>query len=119
MLTRTSVLSHQDPKTYRDQTTIFFADPYTYLVERFPGRVDPDFPLSPYPASLPGRVTAEESWRHEWPRYLVLFGALLGEPGVEEHLLGKGYEEIFRRGRFWEGDSDTRKGGVRVWKWIQ
>lgn len=47
----------------------------------------------------------------------MLFGALLEEQGVKEYLIEKGYDEVWRRGRSWEGDSDERKGGVRVWKW--
>ncbi|KAE9394099.1 glycosyltransferase family 22 protein, partial [Gymnopus androsaceus JB14] len=110
-------LNNQNLSTYRHQTTIFFADPHQYLVDRFPSVVNPAFPKSSYPASTPGRDVSDDAWRHEWPRYLVLFGALLEEPGVKDHLTRKGYEEVWRRGRSWEGDSDERKGGVRVWKW--
>jgi len=110
-------LNNQNLSTYRHQTTIFFADPHQYLVDRFPPVVNPAFPKSPYPASTPGRDVSDDAWRHEWPRYLVLFGALLEEPGVKDHLTRKGYEEVWRRGRSWEGDSDERKGGARVWKW--
>lgn len=109
------LFSKQDLSTYQHQTTIFFADPYQYLIDRFPSAVDTNFPISPYPASTPG--VSDDTWRHEWPRYLVLFGALLKEHGVKEYLIGKGYNEVWRWGRSWEGDSDERKGGVRVWKW--
>jgi phosphatidylinositol glycan class B len=56
------------------------------------------------------------SWRHEWPRHLVLFGHLLQQDGVKDLLQEKGYREVWRAGREWEGEG-TRKGGVRVWKW--
>ncbi|EEB90831.1 hypothetical protein MPER_10912 [Moniliophthora perniciosa FA553] len=38
-------LSNQNLSTYKDQTTVFFADPLQYLKERFPEQVDPVFPL--------------------------------------------------------------------------
>ncbi|KIK59538.1 glycosyltransferase family 22 protein [Collybiopsis luxurians FD-317 M1] len=110
-------LENQNLSTYRDQTTIFFDDPYRYLIDRFPPIVDPSFPISQNPASIPGQTTSNNAWSHEWPKCLILFGALLEEPGVREILVGKGYEEVWRRGRSWEGDIDERKGGVRVWKW--
>jgi phosphatidylinositol glycan class B len=46
----------------------------------------------------------------------VLFGALLKENGVRKTLEEKGYKEVWRKGREWEGEGN-RKGGVRVWKW--
>ncbi|KAL0574686.1 glycosylphosphatidylinositol anchor biosynthesis [Marasmius crinis-equi] len=111
-------LQNQDLSTYEDQTTIFFADPYKYLTDRFPRVVDPAFPISPYPASAPGNTSPNDrSWQHEWPFHLVFFGALLQEKGVQELLEGKRYSEVWRAGRSWEGDGDERKGGVRVWKW--
>ncbi|KAJ3810838.1 glycosyltransferase family 22 protein [Lentinula lateritia] len=110
-------LNNQNLSAYRDQTKIFFANPHQYLLDRFPNRVNPVFPKSPHPASIPGQSTSDDRWLHEWPRYLVCFGALLEEHGVKEHLVGRGYEEVWKSGRSWEGDSDTRKGGVRIWKW--
>jgi phosphatidylinositol glycan class B len=56
------------------------------------------------------------NWRHEWPKHLVLFGSLLDVTGVRDVLQDLGYEEIWSAGRWWEGDEDERKGGVRVWK---
>ncbi|KAJ7510092.1 glycosyltransferase family 22 protein [Mycena galericulata] len=117
-------LQNQDPATYRDQTTVFFASPYTYLKQRFPQSVDPAFPLSPFPVSVPGALqpsTTEPGqypWAHNWPQYLVFFGALLQEEGVQHLLEQRGYAEIWSAGRAWEGDSDERKGGVKVWKYI-
>jgi len=55
-------------------------------------------------------------WRHEWPKYLVLFGDLLRQEGVRDVLEGRGYAEVWKAGREWEGEG-VRKGGVRVWKW--
>ncbi|KAJ3762690.1 glycosyltransferase family 22 protein [Lentinula raphanica] len=110
-------LNNQNLSTYRDQTKVFFANPYQYLIDRFPERVDHAFPISPYPSSTPGEIAPNDAWRHEWPRYLVLFGALLDVYGVRQQLVGKGYAEVWKGGRPWEGDSDLRKGGVRVWKY--
>ncbi|KAJ8473574.1 hypothetical protein ONZ45_g16249 [Pleurotus djamor] len=100
--------------TYRDQTDIFYESPMEYILEYFPSSVDPSFPVSKHPATLAGSTSV--AWSHEWPRHLVFFGQLLGFEGVEELLLGLGYNEVWRRGFDWEGD-DKRKGGVRVWKW--
>ncbi|KAJ7632894.1 glycosyltransferase family 22 protein [Roridomyces roridus] len=117
-------LQSQDPATYRDrdQTTVFFGAPYTYLDQRFPQTVDPTFPPSPFPASIPGTVqdTAAElyAWVHAWPRHLAFFGALLEQEGVRDLLQQRGYAEIWSAGRVWEGDCDERKGGVRVWKYV-
>ncbi|KAJ6597114.1 glycosyltransferase family 22 protein [Mycena vulgaris] len=113
-------LQNQDPATYRDQTTVFFASPYTYLKERFPQAVDPVFPLSPFPTSVPGalqssKIEAEYLWEHAWPQYLVFFGALLEEEGVQKLLEERGYTQVWSAGRSWEGDGDERKGGVQVW----
>jgi phosphatidylinositol glycan class B len=47
----------------------------------------------------------------------VLFGVLLQEDGVRGLLKEKGYGEVWRKGRTWEGDG-KRKGGVRVWKYF-
>ncbi|KAF8891237.1 glycosyltransferase family 22 protein [Infundibulicybe gibba] len=116
-------LQKQDLSVYQDQTDVFFADPLAYLVQRFPVAVDPTFPPSPFPSSIPGGVPPSHAgaqtypWVHEWPRRLVLFGALLEEQGVRELLEEKGYKEVWRRGYDWEGEG-KRKGGVRVWKWM-
>ncbi|KAJ6497068.1 glycosyltransferase family 22 protein [Mycena vitilis] len=117
-------LQNQDPANYRDQTNVFFASPHTYLQQRFPQSVDQTFPLSPFPTSVPGAfqsITPEPNdypWVHTWPRYLVFFGALLHEEGVRKLLEQRGYIEIWSAGRAWEGDSDERKGGVKVWKYM-
>jgi len=54
-------------------------------------------------------------WRHEWPKYLVMFGALLSESGILPLLQERGYHEVWKGGREWEGEG-KRKGGVRVWQ---
>jgi phosphatidylinositol glycan class B len=56
-------------------------------------------------------------WRHEWPRYLVLFGHLLKQEGVKTLLEEKGYKEVWKAGREWEGEGN-RSGAVRVWQWL-
>ena len=53
-------------------------------------------------------------WEHTWPRYIVLFGALLKEPGIQALFEENGYVEVWKGGREWEGEG-KRKGGVRVW----
>ncbi|KAJ7775110.1 glycosyltransferase family 22 protein [Mycena metata] len=115
-------LKNQDLTSYHDQTTVFFASPYAYLKQRFPQSVDATFPLSPFPTSVPGasQSTTEPHqypWAHTWPQYLVFFGALLWEEGVQNLLEERGYAPAWSAGRAWEGDSDERKGGVQVWKY--
>ena len=56
-----------------------------------------------------------DGWQHTWPQYLVVFGALLREPGMEDLLKGKGYVEVWRKEYGWEGD-ERRRGGVIVMK---
>ena len=51
-----------------------------------------------------------------WPSHLVLFGALLREPGVEDILRSKGYKEVWRWGNGLEEDP-RRRAGVRIWRW--
>jgi phosphatidylinositol glycan class B len=112
------LLRKQDLSVYLDQTDVFFRAPHDYLQRYFPANVNPSFPSSPFPASIPG--TSEKldgyPWVHEWPRYLAFFGALLEEEGVKSMLIAKGYKEVWRVGREWEGEGN-RKGAVRVWKW--
>jgi phosphatidylinositol glycan class B len=109
--------------SYRDQTDVFYESPYHYFHHYFPSDVDPSFPPSSWPTSIPGEAVSSSHgplpafpWAHEWPQYLVLFGALLKENGVRKTLEEKGYKEVWRKGREWEGEGN-RKGGVRVWKW--
>jgi len=70
----------QDLLTYRDQTDLFFNEPIDYITTVFPRNVDPGFPRSPYPTSIPDtypQANTEMScpWKHEWPHHLVFFGA--------------------------------------------
>ncbi|KAJ6630591.1 glycosyltransferase family 22 protein [Mycena sp. CBHHK59/15] len=117
-------LQNQDSTTYRGQTSVFYESPYTYLKQRFPQSVDTAFPLSPFPMSVPGAITSgttsldQHPWMHTWPRYLIMFGALLQEGGVRDLLEERGYKQVWSAGRSWEGDSDHRKGGVQVWKFV-
>lgn len=118
----------RDKARYKDQTDLFFESPKAYMLSHFPPEVDPSFPPSPFPSSIPDQsfvstLAAMEShnnswdmgWRHEWPKYIVMFGALLREPNVLSLLQEKGYREIWKGGREWDGD-ERRKGGVRVWE---
>jgi phosphatidylinositol glycan class B len=97
--------SGQDLSTYQDETDIFFADPAAFLSTQLPLRVDSTFP------SL-----VDPPYRYMWPSHLVLFGALLREPGVRDILHAEGYEEVWRGGSGVEEDR-RRRGGVRVWRW--
>lgn len=119
----------RDKARYRDQTDLFFESPIGYVLSHFPSQVDPSFPPSPFPSSVPdasfvsilGEIESRNSswdmgWRHEWPKYIVMFGALLQEPGMLSLLQEKGYREIWKGGREWDGD-ERRKGGVRVWEY--
>jgi len=120
-------IRRQDLATYKDQTNIFFDSPKDYLLTYFPAEVNVSFPLSSYPSSITGTIAPKpmvtesgkllHPWRHEWPSYLVFFGHLLQEEGVASILEEKGYREIQKSGRDWEGEG-KRKGGARVWKWI-
>jgi GPI mannosyltransferase 3 len=111
--------SGQSLAVYRDQTDIFFEDPLKYLTTRFPSTVDLSFPPSPYPSVIPGETEKTHSeislWRHEWPKYLVMFGSLTERYGIVNLLTEKGYGEVLRISNGWEED-DKRKGGVRVWR---
>jgi len=98
-------LHGQDLSAYQDETDIFFADPTAFLSTQFPLHVDPTFP------SL-----VDPPYRYMWPSHLVLFGALLREPGVEDVLRAEGYEEVWRGGNGIEEDR-RRRGEVRVWRW--
>ncbi|TFK54738.1 glycosyltransferase family 22 protein [Heliocybe sulcata] len=116
MLIQRVVYSGQPVLNYLDQTDIFYLSPIQYLRERFPPEVNQSFPPSPFPTSIPGVTRLDEkSWRHEWPKHLVMFGALLEDQDVKALLLDKGYKEAWARDRGWEGDA-RRRGGVRVWK---
>ncbi|KAH6918403.1 GPI mannosyltransferase 3, partial [Coprinopsis sp. MPI-PUGE-AT-0042] len=109
-------LGGQNLTTYQDQTDIFFADPKEYLRAHFPHVVNTDFPPSLFPTSRPGQ-SGLQPWKHEWPKHLILFGDLLrDELGVRDVLEGKGYAEVRKFGREWEGEG-KRKGAVRVWRW--
>lgn len=125
MLSRRSRL--QNHTEYRDQTDIFFESPISYMKTHFPAHVNPTFPLSPFPFSVPNATFIQAlqaietqsgswdlGWQHEWPRYLVFFGALLEEPGIRSLFGGNGYVEVWRGGWQWQGEG-KRTGGVRVW----
>jgi GPI mannosyltransferase 3 len=101
-LARTDLLIFIDPSTYQDETDIFFKDPAAFLFAQFPKRVDPTFP-----------PLVDPPHRYMWPRHLVLFGALLREPGVKDILRSKGYTEVWRGGNGIEEDP-RRRAGVRI-----
>ncbi|KAG2041838.1 glycosyltransferase family 22 protein [Suillus americanus] len=121
-------LGLQHPSDYKDQTDIFFEAPLEYMRTHFPSRVDTLYPPSSFASSVPNvtfmetlQVVEQSSqswdlgWRHEWPQYIVLFGALLREPGVLDLFRDQGYEEVWKGGFEWEGEGQ-RRGAVRVWK---
>ncbi|OAX42002.1 glycosyltransferase family 22 protein [Rhizopogon vinicolor AM-OR11-026] len=121
-------LGLQNPGDYEDQTDIFFERPIEYMHTHFPPQVNPSYPPSPFPSSVPNVTfvdtlqAVEQSsrswdlgWWHEWPQYIVLFGALLREPGMLDLFQNQGYEEVWKGGFEWEGEG-KRRGAVRVWK---
>ncbi|KAF8844880.1 hypothetical protein BDN67DRAFT_942333 [Paxillus ammoniavirescens] len=114
---------------YKDQTDVFFESPISYMKTHFPAHVDLTFPPSPYPNSVPNATFIQTiqivetrsgswdlGWRHEWPRYIVCFGALLEEPEMRALFKGNGYVEVWKGGWGWEGGG-KKKGGVRVWEY--
>lgn len=108
--------SGQDIATYKDQTDIFYDDPVAYLQTHFPPEVAKNFPASSYPSSKPGEVhSVHRSWQHEWPEYIVCFGALLEVPDLRSLLERKGYKQVWRESYGWEEDG-KRRGGVMIWK---
>lgn len=83
----------------------------------FPAVVDPQFPPSQFPASIPGaRGVVDHSWTHSWPSHLVFFGALLKDDGVQRLVEKLGYQQDWSRWNGWEQD-ERRRGGIRVWAW--
>ncbi|THH27494.1 hypothetical protein EUX98_g6681 [Antrodiella citrinella] len=109
-------LAGQNITDYKDQVAIFFAAPVTYLQTRFPPNVDSSFPPSARPFSVPGALIHKNDWSHEWPQYIVMFGALLREPGMQDYIRGKGYTIVWDEEYGWDGDN-SRQGGVKVWKY--
>ncbi|KAI5827158.1 glycosyltransferase family 22 protein [Schizophyllum commune Tattone D] len=115
-------LSPEAAASYKDQTTVFFDSPRQYLAERFPADVNASFPPSPKPFTPPTSAgDVSQDWRHEYPRYLVLYGALLQHGGVRPLLHRQGYREIWSSGEHWWqgsiGPDEERRGGIRVWRW--
>lgn len=91
------------------------------MQRRFPAQVNINFPPSPFPSSIPGKLIRKgqvtDDWKHEWPQNIVLFGELLEAPGMRSIFESKGYQEVWRAGWIWEGD-DNRKGGVKVLRFL-
>ncbi|KZT09622.1 glycosyltransferase family 22 protein [Laetiporus sulphureus 93-53] len=106
----------QNIDSYRDQSDVFFDSPANYLRMHFPSRVDPLFPPSPMPNTPPGAsLEADTVWKHEWPEYIVMFGALLDDNDVRGMLETNSYREVWMYESGWESDQ-RRQGGVRVWR---
>ncbi|KIP12253.1 glycosyltransferase family 22 protein [Phlebiopsis gigantea 11061_1 CR5-6] len=101
-------------RDYKDQTDVFYDSPIRYLQDRFPAAVNPQFPPSPKPYSKPGEATRDitHDWQHEWPEYIVVFGALLHEPGVDGLLKNLGFRVAWKDEYGWEGDARRREGIV-------
>ncbi|KAG1821654.1 glycosyltransferase family 22 protein [Suillus subaureus] len=119
-------LGLQHLSDYKDQADIFFEAPLEYMRTHFPSRVDISYPPSPFASSVPNvtfmetlQVVEQSSrswdlgWRHEWPQYIVLFGALLQEPGVLDLFRDQGYEEVWKGGKEREGEGQ-RRGATSV-----
>ncbi|KAF8508374.1 glycosyltransferase family 22 protein [Gautieria morchelliformis] len=110
-------IGEQEHDIYKDQSDLFYASPISYLQTMFPTAVDPDFPPSRFPASVPGtRGVADTTWAHSWPSHLVFFGSLLNSGGVQPLLEKLGYREYWYGWNGWEQD-ERRREGVRVWAW--
>jgi phosphatidylinositol glycan class B len=107
-------LSSTSIERYEDQTDIFYKNVSAYLHKHFPATVDPAFP----PAPCPMTKMSECTWQHEWPRVLVMFGALLNEPEIPLILQDKGYVQTWYGTNGFEEDA-RRRGGVVVWKWVK
>ncbi|KAE8209699.1 hypothetical protein CF327_g6348 [Tilletia walkeri] len=116
-------LQNEDLKTYRDQTKVFYEDPFAYLQSRFPSTVDPTFPPSPYPE--PKTTDGSQNWTHSWPSHLVIFETLLdhrsrseeGKEKVGDLLREKGYATSKRLWNGFGSDDENRWGDVLVLKW--
>ncbi|KAI0718303.1 Alg9-like mannosyltransferase family-domain-containing protein [Fomitopsis betulina] len=109
-------ISGENLTSYKDQTDVFYESPSEYLRTRFPPLVDPGFPPSVMPYTLPGTTLPEgTNWQHEWPQLLVMFGALLQDDEIRTLLATKRYREVWKMESGWEGDR-RRQGGVRVWR---
>ncbi|KAM0786678.1 hypothetical protein ACM66B_002125 [Microbotryomycetes sp. NB124-2] len=126
----------QNATTYRDQSDVFYESPATYLFERFPREVDPEFP--PSPVILPDELARLQrdgktpDWRHEWPSHIVVFEALL-QTSVEKQLVSpansnatltirdvlaqNGYVEIKRLWNSVWHEDERRRGDVVVLRW--
>ncbi|KAK0525777.1 glycosylphosphatidylinositol anchor biosynthesis [Tilletia horrida] len=134
-------LDVEDTKAYRDQTRVFYEDPIEYLKSRFPARVDPAFPSSPYPPSESDALDGSKEWRHTWPSHFVLFETLLREGRrkggsdqtglslgdgegntklgmtVGSYLRSLGYAEVERLWNGFGSDDENRWGDVLVLAW--
>lgn len=98
------IRSGQDPKTYLDQTDLFYASPSRYLLDNFPQQVATDWP----PFNLAGPT---------WPSHLVVFSNLLEEDGVGRLLIEKGYVERERRWNSLWHEDERRRGEVVLLEW--
>ncbi|TCD66007.1 glycosylphosphatidylinositol anchor biosynthesis [Steccherinum ochraceum] len=108
-------LTGENLADYKDQAAVFFSSPITYLQTRFPPQVDPTFPPSPKPFTVASHQERLHDWKHEWPQYIIAFGALLREPRVGDYFAAKGYGIVWEEEYGWDGD-ESRQGGVKVWK---
>ena len=116
----------RDGPMYWDQSDFFYYDPVTYILDRFPTHVDPEFPpdrdavtkQSGVPAA---RASYDLGWQHSWPSHLVMFGALLNTQGrnglsVKEVLSEKGYTELCRIWNTLFHPDRRRQGDIVVMK---
>ncbi|KAG8763226.1 glycosylphosphatidylinositol anchor biosynthesis [Ceratobasidium sp. 423] len=120
-------LSQSKRETYTSQTDVFFETlgPIRYLDRYFPLSVDPTFPPSPEPFTVPGGPPPIQGWNHTWPSHFIMFGALENmsssteiQDTVGQKLRRLGYEAIWRINNGWEED-ERRRGGVVVWEWMR
>ncbi|KIY43506.1 glycosyltransferase family 22 protein [Fistulina hepatica ATCC 64428] len=121
--------------TYKDQTTIFFDDPHTYLESHFPPSVDPRFPASERAVTSPGsavpqtrrQLTQQDGdspeilyydtppWKYQWPRLLVFYGALVERNDIRALFLQKGYRQVWSS-TYGDIQADGTHGPWRWWE---
>lgn len=122
---------NKDPATYWDQSDFFFADPVRYLRDRFPARVDTQFPPmrqyhfhKPRPTNATDAVSqhvqSDLGWRHTWPSHLVLYTSHLdmresdGGDTVGAFLRRRGYVETRRIWNALSHPDWNRRGDIVV-----
>ncbi len=109
----------QDMQSYQDVSDVFYADPVSFLADRFQSKVDASFPALQDTLSISSRGIP-------WPSHLVTFEALHQVRGkgaakkvtVESLLRKKGYQIVLKRWNSLKHEDPRRDGRIVVWQWI-